>query len=215
MILVEISQACYKFASALETAMPLVEKLLFSVTVGDAIESCCLLGTALQFNVQGAEKGLRQALFQIFYRDQSVVKNVALVYKDIYLTMDPNQTERQNAISIARKLIDLVRELVDDQVRALAHMLAVWREEKDISNEVIKVNAFLRTPTMIRTNRNCINSFALGVVGNILHENAQRDRKRQQNIPDAVDAHSEKRNENNFLEFGDSDQSWPRISTGN
>lgn len=138
-----LCQECLEYAEELEKALPLAENLLFSVTIGDAVESCTFLGKAYQFQVKGAEKGFSKALFQVFYRDPSVCKNVAEVYKDVYLISEPNQTERQKALSNVSKLLDLLERLDGGQVKALSHLMGLWRKSDDLDNEFIKVSIII------------------------------------------------------------------------
>jgi len=59
------------------------------------------MGTAFQFGVIGAANSMREALSQVFHRDQFVRNNVAMMYKKIYLdmnnkrqTVDPSSNSR-------------------------------------------------------------------------------------------------------------------------
>ena len=45
----------------MEKAIPVVENMLFSVTVSDAVEACALLGVAYQFEIKGAGCRIRKA----------------------------------------------------------------------------------------------------------------------------------------------------------
>lgn len=124
----------------LETAIPMAEKLLFSTCAGDAVESCTFLGTAFQFGVTGAANSVREALFQVFHRDQSVRKNVALVYKDIYLNSGSDkQLARQIAVICSNRLIDLLKELQPGQSPALVQLIVTWYENGDLNSELLRV----------------------------------------------------------------------------
>jgi len=131
---------CLEFATELEKAIPMAERLLFSTCAGDAIESCTFLGTAFQFGVTGADSSVREALFQAFHRDQSVRNNVAIVYKEIYLNMNSNKrSDRQMAIARANRLIDLLKELQPGQSPALAQLIATWYENGELNSELLQV----------------------------------------------------------------------------
>lgn len=118
----------------------MAEKLLFSACAGDAVESCTFLGTAFQFGITGAASAVRNALFQVFHRDQSVRNNVAIVYKEIYLDNDNDKrSNRQNAIVRANRLIDLLKELQPGQSPALAQLIAAWYKNEELSNELLQV----------------------------------------------------------------------------
>lgn len=132
-------QNCLKFAIELENAIPMAEKLLFSTCAGDAIESCTFLGTAFQFEITGASKSIRNALFQVFHRDQSVRNNVAAVYKEIYFYADNTKSSRQIAIICANRLIDLLKELEPGQSPALAQLVTLWYEHGELNNELLQV----------------------------------------------------------------------------
>lgn len=129
-----------EFATELEVAIPMAEKLLFSTTATDAIEACTLLGIAYQFGVAGAAAAIRDALFQVFHRDQSVRNNIALVYKDIYLNNHKNQkSKRQEALTSVKSLIDLLKGLQPGQSQALTQLILTWYNNKDIGNDVLQV----------------------------------------------------------------------------
>ncbi|XP_071858144.1 CAP-D2 condensin subunit [Bombus fervidus] len=131
---------CLEFATELEVAIPMAEKLLFSTTATDAIEACTLLGIAHQFGVAGAGAAIRDALFQVFHRDQSVRNNIALVYKDIYLNNHENQkSKRQEALTCVKSLIDLLKGLQPGQSQALTQLILTWYNNKDIGNDVLQV----------------------------------------------------------------------------
>ncbi|XP_012064392.1 PREDICTED: condensin complex subunit 1 [Atta cephalotes] len=131
---------CLKFATELEKAIPMAEKLLFSTCAGDAVESCTFLGTAFQFRVTGAADSMREALFQIFHRDQSVRNNVAVVYKEIYLNMNNNKLSiRQIAVARANRLIELMKELKPGQSLALTLLIVTWYENGELNSELLQV----------------------------------------------------------------------------
>jgi len=136
-------QNCLKFATELEKAIPMAEKLLFSTCAGDAVESCTFLGTAFQFRVTGAADSMREALFQIFHRDQSVRNNVAVVYKEIYLNMNNNKLSiRQIAVARANRLIELMKELKPGQSLALTLLIVTWYENGELNSELLQVSIF-------------------------------------------------------------------------
>ncbi|XP_077268187.1 CAP-D2 condensin subunit isoform X3 [Temnothorax americanus] len=131
---------CLKFATELEKAIPMAEKLLFSTWAGDAVESCTFLGVAFQFGVTGAADSMREALFQVFHRDQSVRNNVAVVYKEIYLdTNNDKRSTRQIAVARANRLIELLKELKPGQSQALTLLIVTWYENKELNSELLQV----------------------------------------------------------------------------
>ncbi|KYN50528.1 PREDICTED: condensin complex subunit 1 [Trachymyrmex cornetzi] len=131
---------CLKFATELEKAIPIAEKLLFSICAGDAVESCTFLGTAFQFGVTGAADSMREALFQVFHRDQSVRNNVAVVYKEIYLDMNNDKRSiRQIAVARANCLIELMKELKPGQSLALTLLIVTWYENGELNSELLQV----------------------------------------------------------------------------
>ncbi|CAL1675876.1 unnamed protein product [Lasius platythorax] len=131
---------CLEFAIELEKAIPVAEKLLFSTCAGDAVESCTFLGTAFQFGVTGAASSVREALFQVFHRDQSVRNNVAVVYKNIYLDIsNDKQSARQIAVTRTNRLINLLKELQPGQSPALAQLIVTWYENGELSSELLQV----------------------------------------------------------------------------
>lgn len=118
----------------------MAKRLLFSTCAGDAVESCTFLGTAFQFGVTGAADCVREALFQVFHRDQSVRNNVATVYKDIYLNINNDKrSDRQVAVVRANRLIDLLKELKPGQSPALAELIATWYEKNELNSELLQV----------------------------------------------------------------------------
>ncbi|XP_076630904.1 CAP-D2 condensin subunit [Colletes latitarsis] len=131
---------CLEFATELETAITMVEKLLFSTTAGDAIEACTFLGTAYQFGIAGAVTAIRDALHQVFHHDQSVRKNVAIVYKEIYLNNNVDKiSNRQKALMRVKALIALLKELQPGQSQALNKLIVEWYTNNELSNEEIQV----------------------------------------------------------------------------
>lgn len=118
----------------------MAEKLLFSTSVGDAVESCTFLGTAFQFGVTGAAHSMREALFQMFHRDQSVRNNVALMYKEIYLEMNDKRSSRQIAVARANRLIELLKEVKPGQSSALTLLIVAWYENEELNSELLQVN---------------------------------------------------------------------------
>lgn len=132
-----------EFASELEKAIPMAERLLFSTCAGDAVESCTFLGTAFQFKVTGAANSMHEALFQVFHRDQSVRNNVAAVYKEIYLNTNNDKLSlRQIAVTRANRLIELLKELKPGQSPALTLLIVTWHENGEINSELLQVNIF-------------------------------------------------------------------------
>ena len=124
----------------MEKAIPVVENLLFSQTVGDAVEACALLGIAYQFEIKGADRGVRKALYQVFVRDQSVRDNVAVVYKEIYLCENEvAQSSRQKALMSVKKLIELLKSLEPGQSPALAQLIIAWRSKDELTAEALQV----------------------------------------------------------------------------
>ncbi|EFN85409.1 Condensin complex subunit 1 [Harpegnathos saltator] len=132
---------CLRFATELEETIPMAEKLLFSTCAGDAVESCTFLGTAYQFGVTGTAKCVRNALFQVFHRDQSVRNNIAMVYKQIYLDVDANdkRSDRQIAVTCANRLIGLLKDLQPGQSPALAQLVATWHESGELNSELLQM----------------------------------------------------------------------------
>ncbi|KAF7403509.1 hypothetical protein HZH68_006303 [Vespula germanica] len=129
-----------EFATKLKNAIPLVEALLFSTTSSDAIEACSLLGIACQFGVTGATASVNKALFQVLHNDQSVRRNVATVYKQIYLNSNESQkSTRQRAIICVKSLINLVKKLQPGQSSSLEELIKLWYNDKEISEETLQV----------------------------------------------------------------------------
>ncbi|KAL7299993.1 hypothetical protein TKK_0007307 [Trichogramma kaykai] len=138
--LVNYLQNCYTFSLELEQTIPLVEKLLYSVNPGDAIEACSFLGAAYQFQINGALGGVRKALFQIFCKDQSVRDNLASVYKEIYLDHSGSQlSNRQKALLSVKALIQLLDGMQPGQSSALSKLLVSWRTNNELDTESLKV----------------------------------------------------------------------------
>ncbi|XP_014212154.1 condensin complex subunit 1, partial [Copidosoma floridanum] len=138
--LIDYLQNCLTFAAEFEKTIPTVEKLLYSMNPGDAIEACSFLGAAYQFQISGALSGVRKALFQIFCRDQSVRDNVAGVYKEIYLDHGGNQmNQRQKALHSVKALIQLLDGLQSGQSAALSKLVTSWRKNNELDAEALKV----------------------------------------------------------------------------
>lgn len=128
------------FSEEMEKAIPFIEYLLFSTTVSDAVESCALLGSAYQFEIKGADRGIRKALYQVLMREQSVRDNVAIVYQKIYLCEnEASQSVRQKALKSVNKLIDLVKSLEPGQSPALAQMINTWHTKNDFNADILQV----------------------------------------------------------------------------
>ncbi|XP_011866970.1 PREDICTED: condensin complex subunit 1 [Vollenhovia emeryi] len=131
---------CLMFATELEKAIPMAEKLLFSTCAGDAVESCTFLGTAFQFGVTGAADSMREALFQVFHRDPNVRNNVAAVYKEIYFnTSNDKLSARQIAVARTNRLIEFLKELKPGQSPALTLLIVMWYENGDLDSVLLQV----------------------------------------------------------------------------
>lgn len=129
-----------EFATELESVIPMAEKLLFSTTAGDAVESCTLLGTAYQFGIAGAAAAMRDALFQVFHRDQSVRNNIAVMYKEIYLSNnEAAKSGRQKALNCVKGLIELMKGLKSGQSQALVQLISTWYNNNDLGSEELQV----------------------------------------------------------------------------
>lgn len=140
----KLFQNCLEFATELEIAIPMAERLLFSTTASDAVEACALLGIACQFGVAGAADAIRDALFQVFHRDQSVRNNIAIVYKDLYLHKDGNQqSKRKETLTCVKSLINLLKELQPGQSQALTQLILTWYNNGDINNEILQVIIYI------------------------------------------------------------------------
>lgn len=117
-----------------------MEALLFSTTSSDAVEACTLLGIACQFGVTGATASVNKALFLVLHNDQSVRRNVATVYKQIYLNSNESQkSNRQRAIICVKSLINLVQKLQPGQSSSLEELIKLWYNDKEISEETLQV----------------------------------------------------------------------------
>ncbi|XP_076685668.1 CAP-D2 condensin subunit isoform X2 [Andrena cerasifolii] len=131
---------CLEFATELEIAIPMAEKLLFSTTASDAVEASTLLGIAYQFGIAGAAAAIREALFQVFHRDQSVRNNIAAVYKSIYLISSGNKaSERQKALACVKALIELLKGLQPGQSQALTQLISTWYTKNELGDEELQV----------------------------------------------------------------------------
>ncbi|XP_076247462.1 CAP-D2 condensin subunit [Calliopsis andreniformis] len=138
--LVNYLKNCLTFATELENVIPMIEKLLFSTTAGDAVEACSLLGVAYQFGIVGAADAIREALLQVFHRDQSVRNNIAAVYKDIYLNNNTDKKSgRQKALACIKGLIDLLKGLQPGQSQAVAQLITTWYNNNELTNEELQV----------------------------------------------------------------------------
>ncbi|XP_076281904.1 condensin complex subunit 1-like isoform X2 [Lasioglossum baleicum] len=148
--IVDYWRNCLEFVTEIETAIPMAEKLLFSTTAGDAVESSALLGTACQFGVIGAATAVHNALFQIFHQDESVRNNLADVYKQIYLKDNRNKkSSRQTAVMCVKALIGLLKSLKPGESQALSQLIVTWCNNKDLGNEELQVlweNFSMKTP---------------------------------------------------------------------
>ncbi|XP_057328550.1 condensin complex subunit 1 [Microplitis mediator] len=130
-----IYDSVISFITELESAIPTIKQMLNAATPGVAIESCTLLGTAYKFNISGAEKAFHTALLQAFSRDESVKKNVAEVYKEIYFQSEVNIPNRQRAIISVNGLINLLKTLKSGQSPALEQLVSEWCDKKDLDEE--------------------------------------------------------------------------------
>lgn len=118
----------------------MAEKLLFSTTASDAVEAAALLGIAYQFGIAGAAAAIREALFQVFHRDQSVRNNIAAVYKSIYLSSSENKaSERQKALACVKALIELLKGLQPGQSQALTQLISTWYTKNELGDEELQV----------------------------------------------------------------------------
>uniref|UniRef100_A0A0C9QRP5 Condensin complex subunit 1 n=1 Tax=Fopius arisanus TaxID=64838 RepID=A0A0C9QRP5_9HYME len=120
------------FATAMENALIQIELMLFSSTVTVAVEACTLLSTALTLKIPGADQGIRKALSQVFSREESVRNNVATIYRDIYLM---NNGKKATTSAAVNGLINLFKGLQPGQSPALAHLIAIWLANKDLTND--------------------------------------------------------------------------------
>ncbi|XP_063980130.1 condensin complex subunit 1 [Diachasmimorpha longicaudata] len=120
------------FATEIENALSQIKLLLCSPTVTVAVEACTLLSTAVKMKIPGADAGIRRALSQVFSREESVRNNVAIIYRDIYLM---NNNKKATISSTVAGLINLFRGLEPGQSPALAHLIAIWLENKDLNDD--------------------------------------------------------------------------------
>ncbi|XP_015126345.1 condensin complex subunit 1 [Diachasma alloeum] len=120
------------FATEIENALIQIELMLFSPTVTVAVEACTLLSTALTLKIPGADAGIRKALSQVFSREESVRNNVATIYRDIYLM---NNGKKATISSAVTGLINLFKGLQPGQSPALAHLIAIWLGNKDLTDD--------------------------------------------------------------------------------
>lgn len=83
---------------------------------------------------------MNKALFLVLHNDQSVRRNVATVYKQIYLNSNESQkSNRQRAIICVKSLINLVQKLQPGQSSSLEELIKLWYNDKEISEETLQV----------------------------------------------------------------------------
>ncbi|CAD6228059.1 GSCOCG00006332001-RA-CDS [Cotesia congregata] len=130
-----IYESMITFITELEAAIPIVKQMLNAAAPGVAIEACALLGKAYKFNISGAEEAFHAALLQAFSRDESVKRNVAEVYKEIYFKSQDNIPSRQRAMISVNGLINLLKTLKPGQSPALEQLVGEWCDNKDLDED--------------------------------------------------------------------------------
>jgi condensin complex subunit 1 len=112
---------CLQFQHQLERATPLLCTLLVSTTKSEVLESIRYFRTAYEYNVQGADIGIKKMLHLIWTKDINAPT-----------TQNPGEGEQVDERSVKGQLIETYRSLYFDAVEGLAGKQQVSRIAKNM-----------------------------------------------------------------------------------
>ncbi|XP_006814852.2 condensin complex subunit 1-like [Saccoglossus kowalevskii] len=137
-ILVQYLKDCVSFASQIQTAVPLICKLLSSKTPSDVMEAIDFFVTAFEFGVSNSLEGVRQMLALIWSKEPSVKEAIVAAYKRLYLNTTANNNRAQS-VAVVKNLTALIHGATVGELKSLEALVMEFVENQEINNNVIQV----------------------------------------------------------------------------
>ena len=125
------------FVKQIESAIPMLSRLLFSKTQTDVLEVISFFVTCYEHGLTDMLFGIRKMLALVSYAEKTVKDAVTDAYKRLYLT--PNSNTANGPVLIAKQLIKLTQDLTICERDALEDLVGEFAMSGELQNSVIKV----------------------------------------------------------------------------
>ena len=125
------------FVKQIESAIPMLSRLLFSKTQTDVLEVISFFVTCYEHGLSDMLFGIRKMLALVSYAEKSVKDAVTNAYKRLYLMS--NSTANNSSVQIAKQLIKLTQDLTICERDALEDLIGEFSANGELQNSVIKV----------------------------------------------------------------------------
>lgn len=137
-----------KFINQVETAIPTLCQLLVSTNKSEVLESMRFFRTAYEYNVNGAEQGIKTMLHLIWTKDhnttteegidgRSVRGNLLDVYRSLYFDVVPDLTPKQQVNRIAKNMIERTYGATLAELTSLEELLRSMMVDGGVHPDVI------------------------------------------------------------------------------
>lgn len=137
-----------RFINQIETAIPTLCQLLVSTNKSEVLESMRFFRTAYEYNINGAEQGIKTMLHLIWTKDhnttteegidgRSVRGNLLDVYRSLYFDVVPDLTPKQQVNRIAKNMIERTYGATLAELTSLEELLRTMMVEGGVHPDVI------------------------------------------------------------------------------
>jgi len=125
------------FVKQIESAIPMLSRLLFSKTQTDVLEVISFFVTCYEHGLTDMLFGIRKMLALVSYAEKTIKDAVTDAYKRLYLA--PNAGTTNGPVLIAKQLIKLTQDLTICERDALEELIGEFAMSGELQNSVIKV----------------------------------------------------------------------------
>lgn len=137
-----------KFINQIEAAIPTLCQLLVSTNKSEVLESMRFFRTAYEYNIDGAEQGIKTMLHLIWTKDhnttteegidgRSVRGNLIDVYRSLYFDVVPDLTPKQQVNRIAKNMIERTYGATLAELTSLEELLRTMMVDGGVHPDVI------------------------------------------------------------------------------
>ena len=125
------------FVKQIESAIPMLSRLLFSKTQTDVLEVISFFVTCYEHGLADMLFGIRKMLTLVSYAEKTIKDAVTDAYKRLYLR--PNAMAAGGSVLVAKQLIKLTQDLTISERDALEDLIGEFSVSGELQNSVIKV----------------------------------------------------------------------------
>lgn len=128
-----------QFSKEIQEALPVICQLLHSTyTATDVLESVRFFVTAYQFGIRDAIVGVKNMLFHIWSKEDTIRDSVVSAYKELYLS-HKNTNIRESTLNIVKNITLLVQGSTFAEEICLEKMIGEFMKSGDFDNYIIEM----------------------------------------------------------------------------